>query len=162
MSTHMQKVRGKRSAYNKLLKLQGVIRVTEDQCMYGLKANDGTRDGPARKRTGFMTNSPCTAKRLNRQCPNTREKRIHDHVILVNGRAKAAEVYPEQLCRIVCEGLMEQDEIDRLGQFLIVEVINDDNYSGRSMEQEADQQTMMKSSSRPGVMCQAQPWIHRQ
>ena len=103
--------------------------------------------------------------------PNTSEKRVHDHVILVNGRAKAAQVYPDKLCRTVCEGLIEQIEIDRLGQFVIAEINNDNNYSGRSMKQEADQlrkrhqllrKTMTESSSKHGMMYQAQPWIHRQ
>ena len=60
-------------------------------------------------------------------------------MILVNGRAKAAQVYPDKLCRIVCEGLIEQIEIDRLEQFVIAEINNDNNCSGRSMQQEADQ-----------------------
>ena len=55
-----------------LLKKQGVVRVTGDQWMYGLKAKDGVREGLARKRTGFLINSPCIAKKLDLRCPNTK------------------------------------------------------------------------------------------
>ena len=85
----------------------GITRVAGDQCRYGLKANDGRREGAARKRIGFMTNAPCIAKRLSLRCPNTKQVKRHEYVILVNGRAKAAEIYPKQLCRAVCQGLME-------------------------------------------------------
>ena len=46
------------SCVKKLLVKHGVIRTTGDQCMYGLKPKDEKGVGPARKRTGFMTNSP--------------------------------------------------------------------------------------------------------
>ena len=39
-----------------LLKQEGVIKVIGDQCRYGLKSHDGTREGPARKSTWFLTN----------------------------------------------------------------------------------------------------------
>ena len=78
----------------KMLRCQGVIRVTSDQRKYGLPASDGQRTSPARKRTSFMTNSPCIAQKLSLRCPNTQEYQVHDHVILINGRAKASQVYP--------------------------------------------------------------------
>ena len=110
-----------------LLKKQGVVRVTGDQCMYGLKSHDGCREGPAQKRTGFLINSPCIAKKLELRCPNTRANRIHDHVVLINGRAKAAKFYPFALCRAVCDGIIEQIEVDRKGQFIIASVKVDKN-----------------------------------
>ena len=106
----------------KMLKRQGVVRVTGDQCRYGLTSNDGQRTGPARKRTSFMTNSPCIAQKVSLRCPNTSEYRVRDHVILINGRAKAAQAYPPALCRAVCKGLMDQMEADRQGHFLIANV----------------------------------------
>lgn len=54
----------------KLLQEQGVQRVIGDQCMYGLKSKEGGRIGAARKSIGFLTNSPCVAKRLSKRCPN--------------------------------------------------------------------------------------------
>ena len=41
-----------------LLKRRRVVRVVRDQCRYGLKSHDGRIEGPARKRTGFMTTPP--------------------------------------------------------------------------------------------------------
>ena len=76
----------------------------------------------ARKRIGFMINFLCVAKNLNLQCPNTTTKRVHDHVVLINGRAKKAEIYPPSLCRAVCKGLIEQLRADKLGQFMIAEL----------------------------------------
>ena len=51
-------------------KKEGVVKVTGDKCRYGLKSNDGRRTGLAMKRYGFMTNSVCVAKRLEKRCPN--------------------------------------------------------------------------------------------
>lgn len=58
-------------------------------------------------------------------CPNRMGKPQHDHVTLINGRAKAAQTYPPGLCRAVCKGLLEQMEVDEMGQFLIAEVDKD-------------------------------------
>ena len=44
---------------------------------------------------------------------------IHRHVILEDGRPRAAQVYPEGLCKAICEGLHAQLEADRRGQFTI-------------------------------------------
>ena len=106
----------------KMLQRQGVVRFTGDQCRYGLTSSDGHREGPARKRTSFMTNSPCIVKKLSLRCPNSRDYKVHDHVVLINGRAKAAQVYPPALCRAVCVGLNEQIEADRKGRFLIANI----------------------------------------
>ena len=97
----------------KLLKRQGVTRLVGDQCMYGLKSYDGKREGPARQSAGFMNNSICIAKRLNLRCPNRHGVIVHDHIVLINGRPKVSQVYPEALCRAVCKVLMEQIEMDR-------------------------------------------------
>ena len=120
----------------KMLKRQGVVRVVGDQCRYGFMSSDGHREGPARKRTGFMINSPCVAKTLDLQRPNQKGQVVHGHVVLINGRAKAAQVYPPKLCRAVCEGLIEQLEVDRKGQFLITNVaINPDTNLKQLMEE---------------------------
>ena len=121
----------------KMLERQGVVRVVGDQCRFGFTSSDGQREGPARKRTGFMTNSPCTAKKSNVHCPNRKGQEVHNHVILINGRAKAAQVYPPKLCRAVCEGLMEQFEADRKGQFLFANVNLDVNVDSKDLMDEA-------------------------
>ena len=120
-----------------LLHRHGVVRVVGDQCRYGLTSHDGRREGTARKSTGFLTNSPCIAKRLSLRCPNTTTYKKHDHIILTNGHAKAAEVYPSGLCRAVCKGLLEQNEVDKLGQFLLAEVDKDGKGNGDLMNKEA-------------------------
>ena len=81
-----------------MLQRQGVIRVTGDQCRYGLTSYDGSRVGFARKSSGFMTNSQCIAKRMSLRCPNKMGHKVHELVILISGRAKKAEVYPDALC----------------------------------------------------------------
>ena len=102
----------------RFLARQGVVRVVGDQCQYGLRSHDGQREGPARKSIGFITNSPCIGKRLSKRCPNKLGMKIHAHIILINGIAKAARVYPKEVCRATCQGLIEQIEMDRMGQIL--------------------------------------------
>ena len=122
-----------------MLKRQGVVRVTGDQCRYGLTASDGQKPSPARKSTSFMTNSPCIAQRLCLRCPNNREYKVHDHVILVNGRAKAAQVYPPALCRAICTGLREQLDADRQGSFLLANVDANGVNNTKQLVEEANQ-----------------------
>ena len=103
----------------RLLSKVCVQRVIGDQCMYGLKTRDKSRVGLARQSIGFMINPPCVAKALSRRCPNTRNHQVHEHIRLESGRPKAAQVYPPELCRAICQGLGEQMEVDRQGQFLL-------------------------------------------
>ena len=87
---------------------EGVTVTVADQCMYGLKTwseNKKRYDTPARKRTKFMTNSPCIAEELSKRC-----KGKHVHQPLVDGRAKNAAIYPEPLCRAICVGLIRELE----------------------------------------------------
>ena len=108
-----------------MLRRHGVTRVAGDQCQYGFKFHEGQREGFARESVVFMTHACCIAKRLSRTCPNTREERPHNHVTFINGRAKAAQVYPVQLCRVVCRGFIEPIEADKDGQLLLAEVNTD-------------------------------------
>ena len=74
--------------------------------MYGLKTwskDRNIKDMPARKRTKFMTNSPCIAEELSRRCNGE-----HVHQQLMDGRAKEAAIYPEPLCRAICVGLIRE------------------------------------------------------
>ena len=121
----------------KFLARQGVVRVVGDQCQYGLKSHNGQRGGLARKSIWCMTNSPCIAKRLSRRCFNYYGVKMHDHVILINGRAKTAQVYPHELCRVTCHGLIEQIEADRMGQFFIAEINFGGAGDGNEMMREA-------------------------
>ena len=56
-----------------------------------------------KKPSGFMTNAGAIAENLGIQCPGG-----HRHVHLLNGRAKRAEVYPDELCVIIFKGLVSQ------------------------------------------------------
>ena len=120
----------------RLLAKHGVIRTKCDQCMYGLKSKDEKGIGPARKRTRFMTNSPCVARRLSKMCPNGRGYEVHRHVRLENGRTKAAQIYPRELCRQICEGIREQMEADQNGQFLLAQVTTGNTTDGHELKKE--------------------------
>ena len=63
--------------------------------MYGLKVRDKEREGPAQKRTGFMTDSVCIAQQLMQRCPNKKVFEVHRHVSLENGRTRDAQINPE-------------------------------------------------------------------
>ena len=83
------------------------------QCQFGLTAKIRTGSderGPAKKPTGFIGNSWTIAHRLRRTC-----KRDHEHVKLEGGRAKAAALYPVEVCMEMCRGLKEQIEYDSKG-----------------------------------------------
>ena len=99
--------------------MEGIMKVTGDQCCYGLKSRDKQGEGLVRKTTGFMTNAPCIALQLQRKCPNRSGKVHHRHVTLEGGRTKPAQVYPEGLCRAICQGLIHQLEVDKKGQFML-------------------------------------------
>lgn len=91
-----------------VLEMEGVDRVVADQCKCGLRSKDENGYGPARKSTGFMTNSPCLALQLQRRCPNRGGYKIHQHVRLDNGRARAGQESSPELCRAICKGLIKQ------------------------------------------------------
>ena len=47
----------------------------------------------------------------------------HKHVPLMNGRAKAAQVYPDTLCRAVCRGLKKNELLaDKQGQYMLAQL----------------------------------------
>ena len=117
----------------KLMTEEAVERVMGDQCRYGLSTKDGSVIGPAKKPTGFMTNSVCIARRLMKKCPNTTRRQVHQHIRLENGRAQAAQIYLDELCKEMCEGLIEQIEVDRKGQFLIADYDADKTKTSRDL-----------------------------
>ena len=117
----------------------GVHRVTGDQCMYGLKTKDGDRVGPARKSTGFMSNSPCIAQALSQRCPSIANRKVHQHILFEGGRTRVAQVHPPELCRAICEGFKAQLEVDKEGQLLLAEVQQSDGNNGRDMVKTSNQ-----------------------
>ena len=94
------------SKINELLRDPSVLLVQAHQCRFGFVAplRDGIDGvGPAKEPTGFMTNRPCIAEALDRQCLND-----HTHVPLIAGRAEGAAVYPYDLCEAMCKCLLQQ------------------------------------------------------
>ena len=80
-----------------LLCRDDVYWVRMDMCSAGTKAKrrDGT-EGPARKTSGWITSAREVAEELSRfQCPNRaatpEDPEPHDHVHLVDGKARATE-----------------------------------------------------------------------
>ena len=80
-----------------LLQRHGVARVNGDLCQYGMTTTAEGVTGPARKRTGFLTNFPCIAQQLSKRCPNKLGKYVHQHIRLESGPKKAAQIYPPEL-----------------------------------------------------------------
>lgn len=95
---------------------------TADQCRYGLKTQGPQGEGPAQNPTKLMTISASIANQLQRKCPNrmTHNKRAYEHIPLMNGRAKAAQPYPNAPCRAICRGIVQQIRADRRGKLIIV------------------------------------------
>ena len=77
----------------RLLERDGVTRVRGDMCQFGMYQNTPEGLKFVKKPTGFMTNAKGIAEELGKKC-----QRMHSHVYLLNGRAKRAEVYPDELC----------------------------------------------------------------
>ena len=103
-----------------ILGKHGVMHVKADQCQYGLMSRDAAGNGLVRKATGIMTNFPCIAMKLQQRCSN-RSVRVHCRHVRLEGRIKAAQIYPEGLCQAICRGLCQQLEMDQRGQVLLAQ-----------------------------------------
>ena len=68
---------------------------------------DPSGTAPVYKPTGWMSNSPYILEELNQQCINNKlpPDQRHRHASLEHGRARQAQVYPEQLCYSILRGL---------------------------------------------------------
>eukprot|EP00973_Karenia_brevis_P017801 2445554-Karenia_brevis.AAC.1 len=106
------------------------MKTKANMCAYGMTTKMGQEIALALKPTSFMTNSPCIAEELSKRCENySNPKHLwHKHISLTNGRAKAAQVYPKELCRSICRGLNRQQKLDEANLFMIgsLEVGNGD------------------------------------
>ena len=91
-------------------------------CQYKLKSADAEGSGLAMKPTKFMTNSMCVAKQLSKRCKTGTT--VHRHVPLTCGRAEGAAKYTNELCRAICQGLIEQKDLDRSGLMCLGEIQN--------------------------------------
>ena len=84
--------------------LPGVTLVKGNQCVFGQQTigPDGEQ-GLVAKPTGWLTNSPEVAKRVG-----LLRQGGHEHVHLLEGRAKAAEKYPTKLVKAILRGIKAQ------------------------------------------------------
>ena len=60
-----------------------------------------------KKPTKFMTNAPYIGEELSLRCDGS-----HRHLVLIGGKAKRAEIYPDKLCKAMLTGLVKQMESD--------------------------------------------------
>ena len=76
-----------------------------DQCCFGQTTTGPVGKGvrPARKRTKFASNAMHILEQLDRRCEGS-----HQHMHLVNGRAKKMEEYTKEMTRAICIGLKRQ------------------------------------------------------
>ena len=115
--------------------------VRADQCMLGLRSRDAQGEAPAMKPTRFMTNASYLAKTLGVRCDGK-----HRHVLLVDGRAHKAEIYPAALCEAILRGIRDQlwhdEKIGDDGQIFSVhaepepEYLDFDDISGAPLDGE--------------------------
>ena len=84
----------------KLMSEEGVVRAESDLCRFGMKIVIKGEEMAAKKPTSFATNAWVLGRELAKRCEGGH---IHGH--LMEGRAKAAAVYPPELCVAICRGL---------------------------------------------------------
>ena len=78
--------------------------VTLDMCQYGMtQKNDRGEDLPVLKPTRWLGNSPHILHKLSCRC-----KREPQHQVLLGGRANQTQIYPEELCCSILQGLRRQ------------------------------------------------------
>ena len=96
----------------KLMEQDDVYVVEGPMCRWGMKSKDASGVGYVRKPTRWMTNSKVLAEILQKECPNKEGRTWRRHVMLVNGRAKAAQVYPPALVAAILKGIKAQMKED--------------------------------------------------
>jgi hypothetical protein len=93
-----------------LREMPGVHFVRGVQCGFGQWSRDVHGEGLVLKPTGWLTNSSEVAERVGVECSNKTAPSAtpHRHIHLVNGKASAAEVYPQALVLAILEGFAAQ------------------------------------------------------
>ncbi|CAK0899207.1 unnamed protein product [Prorocentrum cordatum] len=101
----------------------GVFTVKGPMCRWGMKLTN-PRSGQeefVRKETGWVTNHPGLARRLQGTCSNVDGRaEWHRHITLVGGIARFAKVYPPKLVEAVLEEL--KDTLDDVGELSTAQV----------------------------------------
>ena len=88
----------------RMLKREGVYTYEGDMCCYDLRQIVGGEEYYVKKPTRFLTNSACIGKALSLECQGQ-----HRHIEPAGGgRTKRAEIYPDELCRAILTGLVNQ------------------------------------------------------
>jgi hypothetical protein len=78
-------------------------------CAFGMYDYGHQGGTLVKKPTGFMTNAIKLAEQLNKECSGD-----HRHIVLLGGgRARRAQVYPNELCRQIVIGLRNQMILDQ-------------------------------------------------
>ena len=81
---------------------------------FGMTSSDEQGVGLVKKATRIVSSSPEVIRRIAVRCSNELEGPKHRHVQLVQGRAKAAQVYPQGFSQRVCEGIAAQKKARQL------------------------------------------------
>ncbi|CAK0882435.1 unnamed protein product [Prorocentrum cordatum] len=101
----------------------GVFTVKGPMCRWGMKLTN-PRNGQeefVRKETGWVTNHPGLARRLQGTCSNVDGRaEWHRHITLVGGIARFAKVYPPKLVEAVLEEL--KDTLNDVGELSTAQV----------------------------------------
>ena len=84
-------------------------------CAFGMVAEDEKGKAPVKNGIRLMSLSGEVLKRVGRRCSNEVGQNPHRHVHIIQGRAKAAQVYPRDLAVSICEGIAAQKRIEALG-----------------------------------------------
>lgn len=93
---------------DKLRRDPRVYEIEGPMCRWSMQSEDAGGKGLVYKMTRWLTNNRRIAQVLNGVCSNSKGKTWHRHVHLINGRARAAQVYPPKLVRAILEALKQQ------------------------------------------------------
>ena len=111
-----------------------LTKTTGHMCMYGMRGEDKTGEGPVKKPTGWLTNSEWIKSAMSIKCEGH-----HRHVQLMGGKASAARVYPDELCEAVVQGLKRQLTVDgELTDKNSIRQLMEDNILGLDEHQDGD------------------------
>ena len=94
---------------DKLMRIPGVMHRTGHMCPHGMTSVDAQGEDLVLKPTRWMSNSAALLDEVAKRCAGG-----HRHVQLVNGRARAAAIYPQRLCYAILRGLRQQLTNDRI------------------------------------------------
>ena len=82
----------KNERVKELMSMPGVEKVIGHMCAFGMVQEDEHGPGLIKKPAAYMGNCPLLLKRLAKKCSGD-----HRHILLMGGRAKRAEIYPDEL-----------------------------------------------------------------